>query len=411
MFDDLESGAEKNSTEKSGRRGSPADLSALRLDESDRRPQRRRWLLALLLLPLVALAVFLVPGWKPSWNRPEVEVVTVQRVSPTQESTVLTATGYTFARSRAAVGSKIIGRVVDLRVDEGDRIGRGDVIAVLDSDDLRANLRQRQAMLAEAEARRLDAEREETRQRELVRAGVSAQANLDSAVTALAVAAAAVDTAQATIDAIEAQLDYTVIRSPIDGVVIERNVEVGEMVAPGGFTSQQSTGAIVRIADPSSLEVEADVNESYISRISLGMPATIEVDAVPGREYRGALRQIVPTADRQRAVVEVKVSIEDRDERLVPDMSCTVTFLEPGVDAARMNEAPKLMAPSSVVLRQQGVDYVFVVRDETLDKVPVEVVPAEGDRVELRGGVGAGDVLVRAPSAELEAGQRVRLAE
>lgn len=387
------------------------DLSALRMDEDEREPTRRRWLLALVLLPLVAIAVFVIPRLDLPWLQPEVEVTTVQRISPTQAQTVLTATGYTYARSRAAVGSKIIGRVVELPVDEGDRLERGDIIAVLDSDDLRATLRQRQAMLAEAEARLLDAEREEKRQRQLVEAGINAQATLDSATTQLHVARAEVDTARATIDAMNAQLEYTVIRSPIDGVVIERNVEVGEMVAPGGFTTQQSTGSIVRMADPESLEVEADVNESYISRIKLGMPANIKVDAVPDREYRGSLRQIVPTADRQRAVVQVKVTIDNRDERLVPDMSCTVTFLEQGTDHAQLTAAPRLLVPSSAISSQSGVDFVFIVHDNVVAKTPVEIKESESGMTEITTGVAAGDTIVRTPSADLTDGQSVRIAE
>ncbi len=390
------------------------DLSALRIDDEHREPPKRRGLIALLLLPLVAAAVFLVPRLPLPWLVPQVETATVQRVTSTQAQTVLTATGYTYARTRAAVGAKIIGRVVELPVEEGDRLRRGDVIAVLDSDDLAATLRQAQAALAEAEARQADAEREEGRQRRLVEAGVNAQASFDASETQLAIARASVDTARANIEAIEARLEYTVIRSPIDGVVIERNVEVGEMVAPGGFTTQQSTGSIVRLADPSSLEVEADVNEAYISRLRLEMPASIEVDAVPDRQYRGKLRQIVPTGDRQRAVVEVKVTIDDGDERLVPDMSCTVTFLEQGTDQAQLDAAPKLLVPASTLLHQSGLTYVYVVEGDTLAKTLVEL--AEDDEntdasgmVEVVSGVNSGDVLVRAPTPELTDGMKIRL--
>jgi RND family efflux transporter MFP subunit len=226
------------------------------------------------------------------------------------------------------------------------------------------------------------------------------------------VARAVVNTQQARVDAVQAQLAYTVIRSPIDGVVIERNVEVGEMVAPGGFTSQQATGAIVRLADPRSLEVEADVNESFISRLRPGQPASIRVDAVPDSAYAGKLRQIVPTADRQRAVVQVKVTIDDRDERLVPDMSCTVTFLEEGSQARSAEAEAKLYLPSAAVLAQDGASVVLRVRDGRLEKIGVEVQAAEGDesRVEVLRGLEAGDVVVVAPDPELRDGQRVRAA-
>ena len=310
--------------------------------------------------------------WLPiPWLLPQVETTRVQVLTPTQASTVLTATGYTYARSRAAVGAKIIGRVVELPVDEGDTIATGDIIAVLDSEDLQASVNLAEASLNEARARLADAEREFVRQADLVEDQLTSQALYDAAGTQREVALAQVGTAEARLNAAEAQLDYTVVRAPIDGVVIERNIEVGEMVAPGGFTSQQSTGSIVRIADPASLEVEADINESYIARLQLGQRASIRVDAVPDFDYSGSLRQIVPTADRQRAVVQVKVSIDNIDARLVPDMSCTVTFLEEGVDEAELVLPPKLLVPEEAVQYSGGAAFLFQVDEGLLRRVRV----------------------------------------
>ena len=311
------------------------DLSILRADdEYEYRPRRGRYIKWGIVLVLVIAAVY---AWRTApferyvpWLMPEVETATVQRLTAEQASAVLNATGYTYARVRAAVGAKIIGRITELYVDEGDAVAAGDMIAVLDSRDLEASVRRAEASLLESTARLADAVREEARQRRIVEAGVGPGADLDAATTTLQVAKGAGGRR-----ARQSRLDpgpTGVHHHPcsVDGVVIERTVEVGEMVAPGGFTSQQATGALVRIADPTSLEVEADINESYIARIELGQPASIRVDAVPDHEYSGSLRQIVPTADRQRAVVQVKVTIDDRDERLVPDMSCTVTFLQEG---------------------------------------------------------------------------------
>ena len=392
--------------------GPRPDLSALRIGDEERVTQRRRWPFVLLaIVALGAVAAFAVPRLELGILAPKVETATVQRVTPAEADTVLTATGYTYARTRAAVGARIIGRVIELPVDEGDRVREGDLIAVLDSEDLRATLAQVEAQVLEAQARLLDAEREARRQRELVAAKIAPQAELDAAETQMHMSRANVNTQQARVDAINAQLAYTVIRSPIDGVVIERNVEVGEMVAPGGFTSQQSTGSIVRLADPRSLEVEADVNESFISRLRPGQPATIRVDAVPDRTYTGRLRQIVPTADRQRAVVEVKVTIDDRDDRLVPDMSSTVTFMEEGSEA-RVAEEPKLYVPAAAVLSQAGASVVYRVRDGRAEKTVVETAPAEEDesRVEVLAGLEAADVVIVAPDPGLRDGQRVRTA-
>ena len=389
------------------------DLSILRADdEYEYRPRRGRYIKWGVFLVLVVAAVY---AWRTvpfeqyaPWLMPEVETATVQRLTAEQASAVLNATGYTYARVRAAVGAKITGRITELYVDEGDAVAAGDLIAVLDSLDLQATVRRAEAALIESMARLADAVREEGRQRRVVEAGVAPSADHDAAITTLQVAKAQVGTARADLDSVRAQLDYTVIRSPVDGVVIERTVEVGEMVAPGGFTSQQSTGALVRIADPTSLEVEADINESYIARIELGQPASIRVDAVPDHEYSGSLRQIVPTADRQRAVVQVKVTIDDWDERLVPDMSCTVTFLQEGTDQAALEAAPKILIPVTAVLTEGGRSYVWVVRDGTLARSAIELGLEQDNEFEVLSGLSGGETVVQRPSAELVDGLRVR---
>jgi len=403
------------------------DLAALRMapDELEYRPRRRwiGWLVALAAAGGLAAWAWLAPA---PFLLPRVETTTVQVVTPTEASTVLTATGYTYARDRAAVGAKIIGRVVELRVDEGDQVKQGDVIAVLDSADLRAAIDQNRAALAETRAKLADASRERARQEKLVTGGASPQATLDAARTQEAVAAAEVGTAEARLRSSEAQLSYTVIRSPLTGVVIQKNVLVGEMVAPGGFTSQQSTGAIVRIADPRSLEIEADINESYIARLKRGQPAEIKIDAVPDRVYHGKLRQIVPTADRAKAVVQVKVTVDDADERLVPDMSTTVTFLGAGIDSAALAAKPKLFVPRGAVRRDGAAAFVFKVVDGRLRQTEVALAgattgrnaaaaggspDAAGDRVEVMSGVQGGDTIVRTGVEKLEDGRKVRVAQ
>ena len=385
------------------------DLSALRMSEDDYSPRRTRWWIWLLGGAVIAGGIYFAVWLPIPWLLPRVETTRVQVLTPTQASTVLTATGYTYARSRAAVGAKIIGRVVELPVDEGDTIATGDIIAVLDSEDLQASVNLAEASLNEARARLADAEREFVRQADLVEDQLTSQALYDAAGTQREVALAQVGTAEARLNAAEAQLDYTVVRAPIDGVVIERNIEVGEMVAPGGFTSQQSTGSIVRIADPASLEVEADINESYIARLQLGQRASIRVDAVPDFDYSGSLRQIVPTADRQRAVVQVKVSIDNIDARLVPDMSCTVTFLEEGVDEAELILPPKLLVPEEAVQYSGGAAFLFQVDEGLLRRVRVTLGEASEGRVEVLEGVSGGETIVSSNVDSLDDGQRVRV--
>ncbi|MDE0002464.1 MAG: efflux RND transporter periplasmic adaptor subunit [Rhodospirillaceae bacterium] len=385
------------------------DLSALRMSEEDYSPRRARWWFWLVGGAIIAGGVYFAYRLPVPWLLPEVETTRVQVLTPTQASTVLTATGYTYARARAAVGAKIIGRVVELPVDEGDTIAAGDIIAVLDSEDLQASVRLAEASLNEARARLADAEREFARQADLVQDRLTSQALYDAALTQREVALAQVGTAEARLNSAQATLDYTVVRAPIDGVVIERNIEMGEMVAPGGFTSQQSTGSIVRIADPASLEVEADINESYIARLQLGQRASIRVDAVPGFEYSGRLRQIVPTADRQRAVVQVKVSIDNIDERLVPDMSCTVTFLEEGIDETELIQPPKLLVPEQAIQYAGGAAFLFQVDDGQLRRVRVTLGEASDGRVEVLDGVQGGETIVGRDVSSLEDGQRVRI--
>lgn len=385
------------------------DLSALRMSEEDYSPRRARWWFWLLGGAIIAGGVYFAYRLPVPWLLPEVETARVQVLTPTQASTVLTATGYTYARARAAVGAKIIGRVVELPVDEGDTIAAGDIIAVLDSEDLQASVRLAEASLNEARARLADAEREFARQADLVEDRLTSQALYDAALTQREVALAQVGTAEARLNSAQATLDYTVVRAPIDGVIIERNIEMGEMVAPGGFTSQQSTGSIVRIADPASLEVEADINESYIARLQLGQRASIRVDAVPGFEYSGRLRQIVPTADRQRAVVQVKVSIDNIDERLVPDMSCTVTFLEEGIDETELIQPPKLLVPEQAIQYAGGAAFLFQVDDGRLRRVRVALGEASDGRVEVLEGVQGGETIVSRDVSSLEDGQRVRI--
>jgi len=392
------------------------DLSVLRMDreEAAKKPgggggRSRRLVVWLVLLAVAALlAVIGVP--RLPWLAPEIEAATVRILTPGEASQVLTATGYTYARERASVGAKIIGRVERLLVDEGDRVERGDTIAVLDSDDLVAEFQQRRAALLEARANLADAQRQEARFARLLAENAIAQAEYDAEATRLEVTEAQVAVAQANLANARARLQYAVITAPIPGVIIERRIEVGEMVAPGGFTTQQATGAIVRIANPESLEVEADINESYISRLSLGQPAVIRVDAVPGREYRGRLRQIVPTADRQRAVVEVKVTIDDRDDRILPDMSCNVTFLEEdaGEESAPTGQ-PMVVAPKASVLQDADGSHVFVVVDDRVRRTAVELGADVGDDVEIRSGLSGGERVAVTGVAGLEDGRRVRI--
>ena len=381
-------------------------LAALQMDR-DVAARGPRWRLVAVAGVAVAAAVLVVGARRMLPQlAPRVDTARVQLVTGTQAATILTATGYTVARRKASVGAKIVGRIVDLAVDEGDTVRAGQVLIRLDSGDLEAAVLQAEARLAEMRANETDAAREQRRQQDLFARGVVPEETRDAAATRLDMATAQVQTAAAALAAARAQLDYATIRAPLDGVVIARNAELGEMVAPGGFTSQQSTGAILRIADPASLEVEADINESYIARLEVGQPALVQVDAVPDHSYRGTLRQIVPTGDRQKAVVQVKVTIDDRDRRLVPDMGCKVTFLdstEAGV------AAPTVLVPATAVVRDGAAAHVFVCRDGRVWRTEVMLGEQRGDTNVVVSGLGGGELVAVGNLASLRDGRRVRV--
>jgi len=387
-------------------------LASLRMDPEARasRSQRRALVVAGGVAAAAAVLVALALGLGvrlPQFAR-RVQTARVQAVTSAEAAAVLTAAGYTYARRKASVGARIVGRILELKVDEGDTVVAGAVIARLDSRDLEAAVRENEARLAEVQANLADAKRENERQRALFDRGVVPEETRDAAATRLDMAAAQVGTAEAALASARARLDDATIRSPLDGVVIERNAELGEMVAPGGFTTQQSTGAIVRIADPASLEVEADINESYIARLRLEQPALVQVDAVPDRVYHGSLRQIVPTGDRQKAVVQVKVSIDDRDRRLVPDMGCKVTFLEESAPATATPGAPTVLVPGAAVGRDGAAAHVFVLRDGKVQKTPIVLGEARGDAWVVQSGLRGGETVVVGRLDGLADGQRVR---
>jgi RND family efflux transporter MFP subunit len=325
------------------------DLSKLRIDR-DPPPEVRRAFGRTLVL--VAAAALLVGGgllWMRGRAAVAVETVVASPVSTggsaaAAGATSVTANGYVVARIRASVAAKIPGRLASLTVDGGSDVRRGQVIARLENADYaaavaeaRANLASARAQLIESEADRDQTARESRRTAQIHSQSAdlvsaqdveSAQSRADQAAARTGSARARVDAAAAALRVAKATLENTYIRAPFTGTVLRKEAEVGEVVAPpvgGGLTR----GAVVTMADLASLEVEVDVNEAYIGRVSHGQGARITLDAYPDTSFRGAVRQVVPTADRQRATVQVKVSILDRDPRILPEMGARVDFLTP----------------------------------------------------------------------------------
>ncbi|HWH79049.1 MAG TPA: efflux RND transporter periplasmic adaptor subunit, partial [Candidatus Binatus sp.] len=311
-----------------------ADLSSLRIDrssQSDKAPRKTRSFGKILVWILAGIAVILAAIYLKSVFNPgvEVQLATVSLSSPAQANAVLTASGYVVARRKAAVASKGTGTLVFLGVDEGDRVKKGQVIARLDDSDVAATLQRARENLRLAQADLNDAKQSQERMRILLNEGAVAQAEFDSAEARYGRVIATIDAARFAVKEAEVAVENTRIIAPFDGTVLKKNADVGEIVAPlAGAAS--SKAAVVTIADMGSLEVEADVSEANITRVSVEQNCEIALDAYPQQRYPGYVSKIVPTADRAKATVLVKIRFRDYDSRVLPEMSAKVTFLAAG---------------------------------------------------------------------------------
>ena len=333
------------------------------------------------------------------------------------------ANGYVVARTKAAVSAKIPGRLAQLNVSEGSNVQKGDILARLDNADYAAAVGQAEAGLASAKATLIEAQSDRDQmQRDYVRVRdihaqnpnlVSPQdvENADSrarqAEARFGAQSARVDAAAAALRVAQANLENTYIRAPFSGTVLRKEAEVGEVVAPsvgGGLTR----GAVVTMADLATLEVEVDVNEAYIARVQNGQQARITLDAYPDTAFRGAVRQIIPTADRQRATVQVKVSILDRDRRILTEMGAKVEFLG-AASPQQATARPRVIVPADAVRSENGRDVVWIVRDGRLQRRDVDAGPVSGNFREIRSGLSGGEQLLVGGIETPKEGQRVKV--
>lgn len=412
------------------------DLSRLRLDRDAAPPAgsgRRRWIVVAaavaLLLAVIAFVLIRRGGAVP------VETVVATPLggsaggAPVTGATAVTANGYVVARTRASVAAKVAGRLASLNVDEGTLVRENEIIARLENADYqaavgeaRANLATARAVLAEAVAAEQQAERDAERVRRIAAEGeglISPQ-ELETAASAAAQSAARASAARARVDAAAASLRYaqaslenTVVRAPFTGTVLRKDAEVGEVVAPsvgGGLTR----GAVVTMADLETLEVEVDVNEAYIGRVTHGQEARITLDAYPDTAFAGQVRQVVPTADRQRATVQVKVSITDRDPRILPEMGARVDFIAPepagGADTTA-GAPPRFRLPADAVREHEGRTVVWLVRDGRLAPREVSAGPVSAGFREIRSGLAGGERVLTGGVETPQEGMRVEVAE
>lgn len=401
------------------------DLSGLRIDR-DRPPpavgRALRWSV-LIVIGAAALVIGFFYVLRGAGG-PTVEVARAQLVGGgAAASTGVTANGYVVARTQASVSSKITGRLEYLGVEEGSVVEAGEIIARLESADYAAALAQREAELATAQAGLLEAEaerdqlqRDVARSRDLRDRGLASDQETEQLEMQLATAEARVGRVRAQVQAAgaavgvaRANLENTYIRAPFSGTVLRKDAEVGEVVAPAVTGGGLTRGAVVTMADLETLEVEVDVNEAYIARIRNEQPASINLDAYPDTSFRGRVRQVVPTADRQRATVEVKVSILDKDPSILPEMGATVEFLEQTGESQPAASA-RVFVPAAAVRDESGLQIVWVVIDGRVQRRVVEAGPVTGERREIRSGVTAGEQVVVAGHENLQDGTRVRIA-
>jgi RND family efflux transporter MFP subunit len=395
------------------------DLSKLKIDKSStsyRRPRSRK---GRIIAAAVAFVVLLVLVFAVLVNPTvEVETASVSLVYPSQSFTALNASGYVVAQRKASVSSKATGRLEWLGVEEGSKVKQGEIIARLEARDVvasreqaAANLENARSGLVQAQAELEDARLNFSRSKELIAKGFIAQMDYNTAEARYKRAQAGVSGAESAVRAAEAALnasdvavEYTRIRAPFDAVVLTKDANPGDIVTPFGAAAN-AKAAVVTIADMSSLQVEADVSESNLEKVKRGQPCEIQLDALPDKRFRGAVHMIVPTADRTKASVLVKVRFVDKDPRVLPEMSAKVAFLERAVKPEE--ERPRTALPATALITRGNSHYVFLVKDDRANEAPVRIGEGMGEQVEIVEGVKAGDKVVVNPSKKLKSGSKI----
>jgi RND family efflux transporter MFP subunit len=398
------------------------ELAALRIEREPYRPRGGRWVKWVVLFVLLAAAGTGAWWWTTRERPVEVETATVTARAAGTQAAVLNASGYVTARRRATVSSKITGKVVQVNVEEGMAVKEGQVLARLDDVTLKASLAlsQAQAEAARQALReiqvRLDEARVQLRRRaQLFKEGIITASEFDTAEAEVASLEARLGAAREQISVAESQialertnLENTVIRAPFSGVAISKDAQPGEMVSPvsagGGFTR---TG-ISTIVDMASLEIEVDVNESYINRVRPGQPVAAVLNAYPDLEIPAHVITTVPAADRQKATVLVRIGFDQLDPRILPDMGVKVTFLREADDTNNGESARSVaLVPKGAIQTAGEQAYVFVVQGDVVDRRAVKIGGTDGDRLEVLAGLQTGERVVVSPPPALTSGAQV----
>ena len=388
------------------------DLSSLRIDRSSSGPQGRKskWLRKLLGWSIVLLVVLAALYFARDLLNPplEVQLVSASLTSPSQANAVLTASGYVVARRKAAVASKGTGRLVFLGVEEGDPVKKGQVIARLEDGDVVAAWQRAKENLRVAEADREDARKNFERMRQLLNQGIVAQVEFDVANARYKRVLATIEAAKFGVREADVAVGNTRIVAPFDGTVLKKNADVGEIVAPlAGAAS--SKAAVVTIADMSSLEVDADVSEANITKVSPDQGCEITLDAYPERRYPGFVTKIVPTADRAKATVMVKIKFKEYDERVLPEMSAKITFLALGSQTDPASRKALLTLPRAAVVERDGRKVVYQIEQDVAVERVVETGGELSGLVVIKSGLKEGEKVVSRIDPKLKPGMKVSL--
>jgi len=398
-------------------------LKELRLDKNAPRPRSRARLLAATGIVVLALGAVLWFALAES-SAPTVRTA-VARAADQGGGSVLDASGYVTARRQATVSAKVTGKVTEVLIEEGMRVEEGAVLARLDDTEARAQLALAQAQLVStrsqlAEIRALleQAERDFTRQtqlweRQLIAAQAldAARAQRDTLRARLLAAEEQIKVAEESVAVAKVQLDNTVVRAPFTGVVVAKAAQPGEMISPlsaGGSFTRTGIGTIV---DMDSLEIQVDVNEAFINRVTPGQPVEATLNAYPDWKIPGAVIALIPTADRSKATVKVRIAIKQKDPRIVPDMGVRVAFLNPEPAGARAAKAQGVLVPMEAVRGEGAKAVVFVYAGDKVERRQVTVGPTVGANRVVLSGVRDGEQVVLAPPESLKDGDTVKLAK
>jgi RND family efflux transporter MFP subunit len=401
------------------------DLKKLKIEKADKiivtagRKKKPFIIAAIIIIFLIFVILYRAGIIAPAIT---VDVTTVSQVYPSQSLSILNASGYIVAQRKAAVASKMMGRLVALNVEEGSKVKKGQIIARMESADVSAakeqataNLNTARANLEQVRADRDNLEKDYARYQRLAKSGSVSQSEYDTintrykrAIEGTKAAEATVAAAAAALTGAKANLDYTLIRAPFNGVVLTKNADVGDIVTPLGAAAT-AKAAVVTIADMSSLQVEVDVSETSITSIQTGQSCNIQLDALADKRFRGEVHAIVPTVDRTKATVLVKVRFLDKDPRMLPDMSAKVSFLSRNLKPEELQ--PRVAVNQAALINRSNQNVVFLLYGKRVRLIWPQFGKKLGDMIEVTEGLKPGDRVVINPPKGLKDGSKIKIAE